>query len=279
MNRIKSTVRDRKKRIRRTPRPSFGRRRSAASGALRPPVMRIAHRGASGAGLAPENTLAAIEKALEIGVDLVEIDIHLTADGHPVVIHDRTVDRTTDGSGAVDTLTLSEVRELDAGAWFGGAYKGQRIPTLEEALEAVGRRALLLIETKTEEAAERAVTVIRSRRLQTHIVMQSFQGQAVRAVNRLDRRIPTAFLMSGSEAVLRRKTGVVKRVQKLGANALALNYRAARPELVLQFLNRAMGFWVWTVDDEDEMREMIEMGVGGIITNYPDRLNKVIQGE
>jgi glycerophosphoryl diester phosphodiesterase len=275
MNRIKKTIRGRRKKARKGPR--FGKRRSRTSGTLRPPVMRIAHRGASGAGMAPENTLAAIEKALEIGVDLVEIDIHLTADGHPVVIHDRTVDRTTDGSGAIDTLTLAEVRELDAGGWYDKAFKGQRIPTLEEALEAVGRRALLLIETKTEEAAERAVTVIRSRRLQTHTVMQSFQGQAVRAVNRLDRRIPTAFLMSGSEAVLRRKTGVVKRVQKLGANALSLNYRAARSELVLQFLNRAMGFWVWTVDEEEEMREMIEMGVGGIITNYPERLNRVMQ--
>ena len=277
MNRIKKTIRARRKKARKSPR--FGKRRSLATGALRPPVMRIAHRGASGEGLAPENTLAAFGKALEIGVDLVEIDIHLTADGHPVVIHDRTVDRTTDGSGAVDTLTLAEIKKLDAGRWFGSEFKGERIPTLQEALEAVGKRALLLIEAKTEEAAERAVTVIRSRRLQSRVVMQSFLGSVVRTVNRLDRRIPTAFLMSGGEAAFRRKTGVVKRVLRLGANALALNYRAARPELVLQFLNRAMGFWVWTVDREEDMREMIEMGVGGIITNRPDVLRKVMEEE
>jgi glycerophosphoryl diester phosphodiesterase len=97
-------------------------------------------------------------------------------------------------------------------------------------------------------------------------------------VSRLDRRIPTAFLMSAGEAVLRRKTGVVKRVLRLGANALALDHTAVRPELVAMFLTRAMGFWVWTVDREEEMQQMVELGVGGIITNYPDRLNKVLSG-
>ena len=257
----------------------FGRRRSKVSARRRSPVMCIAHRGASGAGFAPENTLTAVEKALQIGVDLVEVDIHLTADGVPVVIHDLTVDRTTDGSGPVDTLTLAEVRKLDAGSWFDASFREERIPTLEEALDLARKRALLLIEAKTEEAAERAVTVIRSMRAQSHAVIQSFYGPAIRAVNRLDRRIPTAFVMTGGEAALRRKTGVVKRVLKIGANALALNYRAARPDLVEMFLTRAMGFWVWTVDQEADMRELIEMGVGGIITNYPDRLNRVLESD
>lgn len=255
----------------------FGRRRSADGRVLRPPVMRIAHRGASGLGLAPENTLSAIELALDIGVDLVEIDIHLTADGHPVVIHDRSVDRTTNGTGFVDTMTLSQVRQLDAGSWRDPKFAGEKIPTLEEVLDVCKRRALVLIEAKTVEAAEAAAVRIRSLRAHSHVVCQSFNGTAVRAINRMDRRIPTAFLMTGGEAVLRRKTGVVKRVLKLGANALALKYTAARPDLVAMFLSRAMGFWVWTVDEEDQMRAMIEMGVGGIITNYPDRLNRVLE--
>lgn len=241
-----------------------------------PPLQRIAHRGASGKGLAPENTLAAFEKAIEIGCDIIEIDIHLTADNRVVVIHDRAVDRTTDGSGPVDTMTFDEIKELSAGRWFGKQFAKERIPTLEETLDLVGWRTLLLIEAKTEEAAEKAVSIIRTRRAQSRVVMQSFLGPAVRAVNRLDSRIPTAFLMTGGEAVLRRRTGVVKRVLKLGANALALKYTAATPDLVNMFLSRAMGMWVWTVDEEEEMREMIEMGVGGIITNYPDRLNSVL---
>ena len=253
----------------------LGRRRAVVSSPL-PPVMRIAHRGA--AGLAPENTLAAVEKALEIGVDLVEIDIHLTADGHVVAIHDWVVDRTTDGGGAVDMLTLGEIQRLDAGSWFEPAFRGERVPRLEEVLDLVDKRALLLVEAKTEEAAERTVAVVRSLRVQSYVVIQSFLGPAVRTVNRLDRRIPTAFLMTGGEAALRRKTGVVKRVLKLGANALSLKYTAARPDLVEIFLSRAMGFWVWTVDQEEDMREMVAMGVGGIITNYPDRLNRVLGG-
>ena len=237
--------------------------------------MRIAHRGAS--GLAPENTIAAIDKALEIGVDLIEIDVHLSADGHPVVIHDRTLERTTNGTGRVDTKPLDRLKKLDAGSWFGSSFKGERIPTLEEVIDHIDSRAVLLVEAKTEEAAEGSVTVVRSLRAQSKVIMQSFLGPAVRSVNRMDRRIPTAFLMTGSEAALRRKTGVVKRVLKLGANALSLNYKAIRPDLVAMFVARAMGIWVWTVDDEDEMKEMVELGVGGIITNYPDRLNNVLE--
>jgi glycerophosphoryl diester phosphodiesterase len=270
---MRSKKAGKRRRIKRT---GFRRLRRKTSGTLLPPLQRIAHRGASGQGLAPENTLASFEKAIEVGVDAIEIDVHLTADNQVVVIHDRTVDRTTDGSGPVDTMTLNEIRELSAGGWYDASFADQKILTLEETLDLVGWRSLLLIETKTEEAAEKAVAIIRAQRAQSRVVMQSFLGPAVRTINRLDSRIPTSFLMTGGEAVLRRKTGVVKRVLKLGANALSLKYTAATPDLVNMFLSRAMGMWVWTVDDEEDMREMIEMGVGGIITNYPDRLNKVI---
>jgi glycerophosphoryl diester phosphodiesterase len=220
----------------------------------RPPVMRIAHRGASGEGLAPENTLAAIEKAMEIGVDLVEVDIQVTADGHPVLVHDRRVDRTTNGRGLVDTLTLDQVRRLDAGNGFSDRFRGEKVPTLQEAIDLVRKRAVLLIETKTEESAERAVSVIRSMRAQSYVMIQSFLAPALRAVSSLDRRIPTSFLMTGGEAVMRRPTGAVKRIHKVGANAISLHYRAARPAMIEAFLARAMGFWVWTVDEEDDMR-------------------------
>lgn len=103
----------------------------------------IAHRGAS--GYAPENTMAAFEKALEMGADLLELDVQLSTDGHVVVIHDYTVERTTDGQGKVEDLTLEESRKLDAGAWYRPEFKGEVIPTLEEVLEHVGGRIGLLI--------------------------------------------------------------------------------------------------------------------------------------
>ena len=174
-------------------------------------------------------------------------------------------------------MTLAQIRGLDAGSWFESAFRGERIPTLGEVLDLTRRRAILLIEAKTEEVAEQAVAVIRSLRAQSRVVMQSFSGAAVRTVSLLDRRIPTAFLMGGGEAALRRSSGMARRARKLGANAVALKYTAARPDLVEALLCRAMGFWVWTVDGEEDMREMIEMGVGGIITNFPDRLNRVLE--
>ena len=105
-----------------------------------PGITTIAHRGM--VHLAPENTIAAFEEAIEWGADLIEIDIRETKDGRLVVMHDATVDRTTDGTGAVSDLTLNEIMQLDAGAWFGPEFKGQKVPTLDEALEAMKGRAL-----------------------------------------------------------------------------------------------------------------------------------------
>ena len=239
-------------------------------------VMRIAHRGASGEGLAPENTLAAIQMALEQGVDLVEVDVRVTADGHAVLVHDPTVDRTTTGGGSVGSLTLDQIRKLDAGTWFGEKFRGEKVPTLQEALDLVKRRAILQVETKAEGAVECAVRVIRSMRAQSRVMFVSFQESSLLTANDLGRRIPSALLMTGGDA-LRRPASVAQRVRTVGANALSVHYKAARPDLIRTFLARALGFWVWTVDDEADMRKMIRMGVGGITTNYPDRLNKVLE--
>ena len=193
-------------------------------------MLNVAHRG--GPIHTPENTFSAFDNTPNLGTDWVESDLRSSKDGEIVLIHDSTVDRTTDGAGYVDTLSLAQVRDLDAGSWLDPAFREERVPTLEEVLDLCRRRTLVLIEAKTVEAAEQAAVLVRSWRAQSHVIIQSFHGMAVRAVNRLDRRIPTAFLMTGGEAGLRRKTGVVRRVLKLGANALVLKHRAARPELV-----------------------------------------------
>ena len=99
------------------------------------PPLRIAHRGASGQGLAPENTLAAFEKAVQLGVDMLEIDVHATRDGQVVVLHDTTLDRTTDGTGIVAELSSADVRQADAGSWFAADFTGERVPLLEEVLD------------------------------------------------------------------------------------------------------------------------------------------------
>ena len=107
------------------------------------PPLRIAHRGASGQGLAPENTLAACEKAIQLGVDAIEIDVRATRDGQIVVLHDPSIDRTTDGAGLVVDLSADQVRQADAGSWFGADFAGERIPLLEEVLDLARHRAMV----------------------------------------------------------------------------------------------------------------------------------------
>ncbi len=108
----------------------------------------IAHRGAS--GYAPENTLASIRKGLDMGADMVEIDIHLSKDGEVVVIHDATLERTTDGTGKVQSKTLEELKKLNAGSWFGKEFSQEKIPTLKEVIDLMDGKALLLIELKND---------------------------------------------------------------------------------------------------------------------------------
>jgi glycerophosphoryl diester phosphodiesterase len=140
-------------------------------------TLNIAHRGASAA--APANTMAAFEKALALGADGIELDVQLSADGVPVVIHDFTVDDTTDGSGKVARMTLAQLEQLDAGSYFDPAFAGERIPTLEKVLEVMGNRLLLNIELKGfslfDKGLERAVIgLIEQHALRSRVFLSSF---------------------------------------------------------------------------------------------------------
>ncbi|HEY9089295.1 MAG TPA: glycerophosphodiester phosphodiesterase family protein, partial [Anaerolineaceae bacterium] len=145
----------------------------------------LAHRGAS--AFAPENTLAAFRRAVELGAHGVELDAKLSADGHIVVIHDQTVDRTTNGSGKVRQKTLAELRELDAGSKFRPAFAGETIPTLEEVLESVGRQCLVDVELTNyaspfDPLPERAAALVRRMGLQAQVIFTSFfPGNLARA--------------------------------------------------------------------------------------------------
>lgn len=139
-------------------------------------ILNIAHRGAS--AYAPENTFAAFDRALELNVSHVEMDVHLTRDGHIVVIHDDRVDRTTDGTGSVAERTLAELRALDAGSWFGAKFTGERIPTLDEVLQRYKDRLYLHIEIKARPAAtglaSRTVDLVRRHGVSDSVTIISF---------------------------------------------------------------------------------------------------------
>lgn len=238
----------------------------------------IAHRGAS--GVEPENTVAAMKRAVEVGADLIEIDVQRTLDGQLVVIHDATVDRTAKGAytGPVAGLTLEQIKTLDAGAWKNPQRRGERVPTLEEALRSVEGNAIFLIENKVTGIERDIAEVIRRTGTQRNVVFQSFDPNSVRAFRALMPEVPAGVLFGnpGIADDAERAAMMVETALKANAQFVAVNYGAVTPQFVRYIQARGLNVWVWTVDAASDMRRMIEAGVDGIITNYPEILREVL---
>ena len=239
----------------------------------------IAHRGAS--QVAPENTLTAFQTALALGADGVELDVRLSADGVPVVIHDATVDATTDGSGPVSGLTLGELKDLDAGCRFDRAFSGEQIPTLAEVLDTWPAEAVLNIELKGFQVSERGleiavVELLRKYRWEKHAVVSSFNPLALHRVRELSARVPIALLYAHRSLLRLRLSGLL--VQGTLA-ALHPHYAVVDPRHVTQAHARGARVNVWTVDDPIEMRRLVHLNVDGIITNVPRVMQDVLGRE
>jgi len=239
-------------------------------------TLNIAHRGASAA--APANTMAAFEKALALGADGIELDVQLSADGVPVVIHDFTVDHTTDGSGKVARMTLAQLEQLDAGSYFDPAFAGERIPTLEKVLEVMGNRLLLNIELKGfslfDKGLERAVIgLIEQHDLHSRVFLSSFNPFSLWRTKRIAPHVPVGLLYSPDLPLPLRRAWL----------AFLFPHEARHPHHTMVNARymawaRRRGYRVntWTVDDPEEMRRLIGLGVDGIITNVPDVLRGVL---
>ena len=233
-------------------------------------TLNIAHRGASLA--APANTLAAFDKAVELGADGIEFDVHLSADSVPVVIHDFTVDGSTDGHGRVADMTLAQLRRLDAGA-------GEHIPTLEEVLAAMGERLLLNIELKSlsmrDNGLERAVIAqVERHGLGGNVILSSFNPLSLRRAKEIAPHIQTGLLYAPYLPLPLRRAWL----------APFAPHEARHPEHTMVDARyvawaRRRGYQIntWTVDDRDEMRRLIGLGVDGIITNVPDVLHSILE--
>jgi len=237
--------------------------------------IRIAHRGAS--GLAPENTLAAFSKALEIGVDAVELDVHATKDRKVVVIHDSTLDRTTDVKGRVSELTLAEILKAKAGIRFGKEFSQEKIPTLNESLDLIKDNAITVVEIKQQDIAEEVVKVIEDTNALDDVVVISFHPSVLCDVRQINRRIPTGLLIGASVAENPYAQGIeyTHKTAEVGASTLSLSHPAVAPELARAVRERGVNLWTWTIDDVDRMREVLDCGVSGITSNYPDRFSAV----
>jgi glycerophosphoryl diester phosphodiesterase len=242
-------------------------------------TLNIAHRGAS--AVAPPNTLAAFRRAADLGADGVELDVHLCADGVPVVIHDFTVDATTDGSGRVGDMPLAALRELDAGSRFDPAFAGERIPTLEEVFAEVGGRLLINVELKSMPGSdypglEAAVAaLIRRHGLAERVLVSSFNPFALRRFRREMPAVPLGFLYE--TAPLSRAARLVAALIRLQPQAVHPWWGVITPQTVRQAHARGRRVVAWTVDDPAAMARLVKWGVDAIITNYPDRMRPLMR--
>jgi glycerophosphoryl diester phosphodiesterase len=230
------------------------------------------HRG--GAATAPENTLPAITAALTAGFDYVEVDVALTADRQPVLMHDKSVDRTTDGHGRLAALTLADVRTLDAGSWFDPSYAGTPVPTLAEFLDALGAtsgRAIVELKGEWDAAAvDAAVAEVATRGLEHRIVFASFDARTL------------ALAAAGSDVLTRLlilkqlPSDVVSAVAEAGARGVVVSRKAvlARPGIVDELHAVGARVVVYTLNDDTQWDEVTALGVDGIVTDDPHTLSE-----
>jgi len=242
----------------------------------------IAHRGFS--GIAPENTMAAFQAAADLGVGF-ELDVTLSSTGEVVIIHDDTVDRTTNGQGAIGDLSLAEIKLLDAGSWFGEEFAGERIPTLREVLERFGGVVPIDIEIKDrtphEPLADAVVAEIERTGMVDQVFVTAFNPYMlvrVREKNPDIRRGMLTGTFKDEDLILIKKV-ILRRLLfrgKVKPAIIAEEQVRIRKHKVKRWHRHGYEVLVWTVNDEAEMLRMIEVGIDGIITDHPDVLLKLL---
>jgi glycerophosphoryl diester phosphodiesterase len=229
-------------------------------------IWNVAHRGASADR--PENTLAAFELAIEQGADVIEVDVRATADMHLVAMHDADVDRTTNGSGAVRSLTLTEVQALDAGV-------GEPVPTIESVLNLAKGRIRVNLDLKDPEVAEPAVRMVRDLGMEGAVTYISFLPEAWDILDRIAPDTSVVQLVDSASALAGIAMGELAHAGV--RSGVGMPHGLVSSEIVERMHRRGMGVFAWTVDDEAEMRRLISAGVNGIVTNRPAALAEVVR--
>ncbi len=233
----------------------------------------FAHRGAM--GHAPENTFAAFELALAQGADVIEFDVHLSADNQCVVIHDETLERTTNGTGIVGETTLADLKRLDAGSWWGPEFAGQQLPTLDEVLAWASGRCILDIEIKADpvpyEGIEaRAVDLIRHHKMQDQVLVISFDHRVVQRVKTLAPELATGILYNC------RPVDPLALARACGADAILPTCDFCDAETIEMAHAAGLSVNSWATSDPAVIARLAARGVDSICTNHPDRVVGVI---
>lgn len=225
-------------------------------------ILKIGHRGAN--GYEPENTLVSFEKAIEMGADGIELDVHLSLDGHLVVIHDETIDRTTSGKGIVNQLTLAELKSVRINEKY-------EIPTLEEVLDLINQRCFVNIELKNQDTAEKVAQLIEhyisdKKWKNNDFIVSSFDWNALQQVRFLNDDIRIGVLTETDMDL------AISFARFMKAEALHPDFQLLTNEYVSTIKEKGILVFPWTVNEIDDIQKMKDFGVDGIITDYLDRI-------
>ncbi|WP_231868363.1 glycerophosphodiester phosphodiesterase [Fictibacillus phosphorivorans] len=251
-------------------------------------ILNVAHRGAS--GHAPEHTITSYKMGEKMHGDYIEIDLQMTKDGELIAMHDETLDRTTNGTGEVKDYTLKEIKELDAGSWFNekypdrakGEYEGLQVPTLEEVFQTFGKNANYYIETKSPEVypgmEQKLVEMVDKYSInKDKLLVQSFSSESLLKMNQIDPSIQLVQLMwYTSPATL---TDAEVQSIKQYAMGIGPNSNMIDREYVQQAVQNGLEIHPYTVNEKEEMQKLIDWGVTGLFTNFPDLLHEVKKGK
>ncbi|PVX24108.1 MAG: glycerophosphodiester phosphodiesterase [Candidatus Bathyarchaeum sp.] len=220
-------------------------------------MLKIGHRGAR--AYEPENTLRSFRRAVELGVDAVELDVRKTLDNELVVIHNTDVNKTTDGNGAVNELTLEQIKQLVTD-------KGEHIPTLEEALDSFGTRVKILVELKETGIEKQVLDLINKKRLIDNVIIISFHEDALRKVRQLNDEVATGLIYV-------RHKNPIQAALDLKAQYLLSLYRFTHSANVKKAHEKGLKVIVWTINTKEEAVEYLQKGVDGIASDRPDILH------
>lgn len=251
-------------------------------------IENISHRGAS--GYAPEHTITSYQMGEKMHGDYIEIDLQMTKDGQLIAMHDEKLDRTTNGTGLVKDYTLDEIKHLDAGSWFNKAYPqyakseyvGLQVPSLEEIFRKFGKNASYYIETKSPNIypgmEEELLRLINKYDInKKKLLVQSFSADSLKIMNKLDPSLNLIQLLSykGNAVITDDEIANIKKY----AIGIGPNHTYLNKEYIQKVVNSGLEIHPYTVNDKERMQQLIDWGVTGMFTNFPDLLNQVKKGK
>lgn len=242
-------------------------------------VLAVAHRGAS--GHAPENTMSAINKALDLGARYIEIDVHMTRDGEVVAIHDSTIDRTSNKDGKVDEYTLSQLKSFDFGSWYSSDYKGEKIPTLKEVLKVIKQRAVLIIELKYgndryREIEKKIVDTVISMESENFVILKSFSLHILNTFEKMAPHIRRLYCTFGGTSWITLDNFIrFKNLFDGGRfHYLQVHKFFLSDWTIQEAKRRKIKIVAWDIHDKNTIEKAKAMGVDFIETDYPDLVTK-----